>query len=188
VAYDLGEYDKEHITRPTRTHPDLKTIKSEIKEFTKSYVEFLCEIPSCNAISERIPYVQAENDNLLCVDKSLPVKYHQKGDPGEFMHILDEARSIIERGNDISRQRATEVMVWVLTNKNRNSTSTIPCSLPIVFGLKDHKLNSDSMRSATNHIFQECTKKGIKVLSFATDGQWIQLMSCDSKKNPQTIL
>ncbi|KAK3090430.1 hypothetical protein FSP39_011794 [Pinctada imbricata] len=31
-------------------------------------------------------------------------------------------------------------------------------------------------------------KRNKEILSFATDGQWIQLMSRDSDKNPQTIL
>lgn len=43
------------------------------------------------------------------------------------------------------------------------------------------------MRSGTDHVLEECAKHGIRVLSFATDGQWIQLMNRDSIHKPLTI-
>lgn len=54
-------------------------------------------------------------------------------------------------------------MVWVITNKNSDSSSQMSCSLPIAYGLKDYKLTSDLMRSATDHVLKECAKHGIRV-------------------------
>jgi 4-aminobutyrate aminotransferase-like enzyme len=72
-------------------------------------------------------------------------------------------------------------------NKNRNSSLEIPCSLPIAYALKDYKLTSNLTRKATDEVLNECKRNGLKILSFATDGQWIKLMSRDSQNTPLTI-
>lgn len=83
---------------------------------------------------------------------------------------MDDAVKVSENGYDILRQRATEIIVWAITNKNRDSSTQIPCSLPITYGLNDYRLTSDIFRSATDHVLKECAKHGIRVLSFATHG------------------
>ncbi|KAK3091345.1 hypothetical protein FSP39_019142 [Pinctada imbricata] len=39
------EYDREISTKPTRNHPNLKTIKPQIKEFTNRNVQFFARFP-----------------------------------------------------------------------------------------------------------------------------------------------
>lgn len=85
------------------------------------------------------------------------------------------------------RRRATEIMVWVLTNEHRNSTLEIPCSLPIAYGLKDYRLTAKSMREATECVLQTCAKAGLHVLGFATEGQWLTVMVRDVKGKPLTF-
>ena len=43
------------------------------------------------------------------------------------------------------------------------------------------------MKSATDQILNECRENGLKILGFATEGQWIKLMSRDSKDKPLTV-
>ena len=52
-------------------------------------------------------------------------------------------------------------MVWVLTNKDRNSRLEIPCSVPIAYGLKDYRLPAAALRDATDEILAVCIQKGI---------------------------
>lgn len=134
-----------------------------------------------------LPTEETENKFYLCAKRDLEKQTHCESHFTEILHILDDAVKVIKNGYDILRQRATEIMVWVITNKNRDSSTQMPCSLPIAYGLKDYKLTSDFMRSATGHVLKECAKHGIRVLSFATDGQWKQLMNRDSMHKPLTI-
>lgn len=48
-------------------------------------------------------------------------------------------------------------------------------------------LTSDLIRSATYYVLKECAKHEIRVLSFAKDGQWIQLMTRDFMCKSLTI-
>jgi hypothetical protein len=43
------------------------------------------------------------------------------------------------------------------------------------------------MRQATLHVLRECQKHNLRIDSFSTDGQWINLMTRDGKGNPTTI-
>ena len=79
-------------------------------------------------------------------------------------------------------------MVWVLTNKVRNSSLEIPCSLPIAYGLKDYKLSAKETRDATEYVLEKCHDNGIHVVDICIDGQWISLMHRDSNNNPLTLL
>ena len=97
---------------------------------------------------------------------------------------LDRTSTLVRDMYNLLRQKATEVMVWVLTNKDRNSMQEIPCSIPIAFGLKDYKLTASAMRQATEF---ECQKRRIRIDSLSADGQWILLMNRDEFGRPSTI-
>jgi hypothetical protein len=183
----LEDYSTNKLTKPTRNGNLVKEIKCKIKEFTVSNVEVICEIPSCTARSDVCLPEDTANGYYFCAEQDRREERYRESNFNEILHTLDDAVKVIENGYDILRQRATEVMMWVITNKNRNSSTQMPCSLPIAYGLKDYRLTSNLMRSATDHVLRECTKHGIKVLSFAADGQWIQLMSRDSAGKPLTI-
>ena len=105
----------------------------------------------------------------------------------DIQHSMDQAAALLNDGYNLLRQKATEIMVWVLTNKDRNSKLEIPCSVPIAFGLKDYRLTSNAMRKATEKVLSECRKRNIRVDSLSADGQWIQLMLRDQDGNPSTV-
>lgn len=79
-------------------------------------------------------------------------------------------------GCKILRERAMEVMVWVLVDKDKNSKLEITCSLPTAYELQDYSLNSQAFRNTTEEVLKESRQREICVLSFATDDQWIQNM------------
>ena len=54
------------------------------------------------------------------------------------------------------RHRTTEVMVWVLTNRDRKSTLDMPCSIPIAYVLQtDYSSNEESYRSCTTGVHRK---------------------------------
>lgn len=76
-------------------------------------------------------------------------------------------------------------MVWVLTNKDRNTKTEIPCSLPVAYGLKYYRLTTQAMRNATEAVLKSCSEHG---LSSVTDGQWINLMNREASGKLLTLL
>jgi len=76
-------------------------------------------------------------------------------------------------------------MVWVLTNKDRNTKTEIPCSLPVAYGLKYYRLTTQAMRNATEAVLKSCSEHG---LSSVIDGQWINLMNREASGKLLTLL
>ena len=57
-------YDKDTVTKPTKSRPQTKEIKDRIKDFVRTNVQLLCEIPSCKMSSERDLTTVAEKEIL----------------------------------------------------------------------------------------------------------------------------
>ena len=60
-AVDL--YDKDTVTKPTKSRPQPKEIKDRIKDVVRTNIQLLCEIPSCKMSTESD--LTAENDNFF---------------------------------------------------------------------------------------------------------------------------
>ena len=105
------------------------------------------------------------------------------------MHVaLNESEECIQTGHQLCRRKATEVMVWVISNKDRYWSQELPNSVPVAYGLKDYKFTCDMLRQASNHVLEECVKHGLKVPLLAFDGQWYKLMVRDKGHKPLTKL
>ena len=120
---------------------------------------------------------------MLPVEKENGVLYRD-----ELGQVIQKAKQVVRSSYELTRRRATELMVWVLTNKDRNTKTEIPCSLPVAYGLKDYRLTTQAMRNATEAVLKSCSEHGLKVLCFATDGQWLNLMNRDASGKPLTLL
>ena len=181
-------YDGDSPKVPQKGGQTVKRIKSGIKEYVKSNVKFIVEVPSVIAVDSGVSQTI----------ESLPFQFPMPGlsqnrievsvMKQDLIRIMTNAEKSTEICYNLMRRKATEVMVWVLTNVNRNSSTETPCSLPIAYGLKDYKLTTEAMREATNHVLRKCNERGIRVCSFSTDGQWINLMNRNENGDPLTLL
>ena len=180
---DIYDNDSPKVPKTSKATTEIKT---KIKEFVKSNVSFVVEVPS----------VTATDGESSTPSSNLPFKFTLRRqeldcpeiDTNVIIKILKEGVSSTETCYNLRRRKATEVMVWVLTNINRNSTEKIPCSVPIAYGLKDFQLTASAMRQATNYVLSKQSEKGIPVCSFSIDGQWINLMVRDASGKPLTLL
>ena len=138
---EVYDTDSPKIPKTSKATNDMKT---KIKEFVKSNVSFIVEVPSLKATDGGFGI---SSSNLpFKVVKQKQVQDYPEIDSDTVINILKEGIKSTETCYNLRRRKATEVMVWVLTNINRNSTAEIPCSVPIAYGLKDYKLTSSAMR------------------------------------------
>ena len=103
-------------------------------------------------------------------------------------NLLNEAEECLKTGQQLSRRKTTEVMVWLISNKDRQWSSELPNSLHVAFGLKDYRFSAENLRSATNYILEKCTEHGIQIPLLAFVGQWYTLLVRNDDRNPLTKL
>lgn len=179
-------YDKELATKPVKTSPTVRDIKIKIKEFVESNVEFICEVPSCQMTDSCLRTSIQTSKYQFALNRS--TEEIQKAAVVDEVHsLMKRSLNVLETTYNLLRTKATEVMVWVLTNKNRNSRSEIPCSVPVAYGLKNYRLTANAMRKATEEVLKRCDDNGVRILTFYTDGQWIKIMTRDEDENPLTL-
>ncbi|XP_053397710.1 uncharacterized protein LOC128556471 [Mercenaria mercenaria] len=184
-------YGKEQPERPSRKSPVTSELKKKLLQFSETNVRLLSEIPSASMSSSNIdpvlshnqsPYIDHGNES-----PSTP-SVTGKDNLRELLTTLNESNDCVKIGYQLSRRKANEVMVWVLSNKDRHWSAEIPNSMIVAFGLKDYKLSNEQLRAATEDVLNECKKAGLEIPLLAFDGQWYQIMVRDGESQPLTKL
>lgn len=179
---DIYDNDCPKVPKATKT----MDIGSKIKEFVKTNVRFVVEVPSLTSTDSKS--WQISSDYPFQFAKEEMIRAYPEIATKAIIEILEKGKASNKTCYNLKRRKATEVMVWMLTNINRNSSTEIPCSVPLAYGLKDYKLTSTAMRAATYYVLEKLSERGIRVCSFSTDGQWINLMVRDANCKPLTPL
>ena len=162
---DIYDNDNPKVPKASKT----VDIRSKIKDFVKTNVTFVVEVPSVTS-TDSLSW-QMSSDLPFQFAKGEVVRAYADIDTKAFIEILEQGKASNEPCYTLRRRKATEVMEWVLTNINRNSSAEIPCSVPDAYGLKDYKLTSAAMREATNYVLGKLCERGIRVCSFSADAQ-----------------
>ena len=86
------------------------------------------------------------------------------------------------------RSQASEIVVFMATNKNRIQTDSIPYSFPVAYAMKGSSMSNDDLRFMVKHLHEEFRKCSIPILTEVYDGQWHQHITTDSDGNCLTKL
>lgn len=178
-------YDEEHPVKATKLDKQLREIHTCIDVFVDQNVTLLAEVPS--VIMTEGSILQTTDMSPFTYSWKKPTLNPEGGQVADLILALTDAKKAVDSSYELMRRKATEVMVWVLSDKDRNSGLQAPTSLPVAYGLKDYKFTAGAMRKATESVLAECSERGLHVVLLATDGQWYKLMVRDELNKPLTI-
>ena len=74
--------------------------------------------------------------------------------------------------HDLCRRKAIEVLLFVLTDTDREYSKDKPNAIPIAYALKGKSLKVSTCRQMINDVCNFLQQNGINVLVEAYDGQW----------------
>ncbi|CAC5404088.1 unnamed protein product [Mytilus coruscus] len=141
--------------RPTRLSERSKLISEKIEVYRKTMVTFLCEIPSVKATSREISQTHVNCPYVFPVTKG---SVDQSTENIEL--TLCNVNRVIDETYEICRRKATEVLVWLLSDTNRCWNIEIPHFLPVAYAMKGYSLTTQTMRTMNEHYFggMQCTR------------------------------
>ncbi len=175
--------------RPTKKPYYFQELNEKLRKFTDEKVTFLGEFPSCQLVTEQLEIVTSASD---CPFVFAGLEAESSGDTCHALDLLmtslSEAKQCIRILHNLCRKKATEVLVWLLQDTNREWKPERPHSIPIAYALKGYSLTAEVMRNMSNAVVLSCIENGIKVVGMAFDGQFINLLSRDSHGQPMTLL
>ena len=98
--------------------------------------------------------------------------------------IADEAQLLIWKIHNVLRLQATELLVFIISDKDRLQHSSAPNNMPIAHALKGRCLSNSELRFLINKLRDTLHEREIKVLCEIYDGQWQYTVMHDEDGNP----
>ena len=176
-------YGNACVKRLSRISEESKLIRTAFETFTKRNVKFLGEFPSITARDSNITKTSATSPFVYPLTTCQPPAKHDDMD-----NLVEEMQSALNETMQLSRRKATEVLVWMLSDADRFWHAEIPHALPIAYAMKGYSLPVSVMRDMTDDVLQACHDHHIHVACTCFDGQWIGLANRSATKQPLTLL
>ena len=176
-------YGKEHSKRPTRFSTKSKEIKAKFKEYKENFTRFICEVPSAKGTASALSQTTLQTPYVFSAS------FCEETSSCDDIEILaTEIKGAIRESYQICRKKASEVLVWLLSDTDRLFHPEIPHSLPVAYAMKGYSLSTPIMRAMHEDILQKCYDKGIDVACSCFDGQWLKMATRSRDDKPLTLL
>ena len=164
-----SKYGAENVPIQPKLNPSSKSLKSDLVKFIDTHTWYICEVPSfrgeiiVNLPDEYIsPYahVNIPTPNVL-----------------DFMFVMESSWIAVEECNllftkihEVMREQLSELIMFMISDKDQMQTSDTPTSAPLGFALKGSCLSNK--HHLINTMRDECKKRGTLILVECYDGQW----------------
>ena len=186
VADDL--YGEIKPSVPTKLHTQVPALKENIKAYIKTNTSFFLECPSLTGeegnlqqdMSIASAYAVAPNLVLEDIDHT-DVDF-------KVAVVNSESKRFFDGGHTVLRNQASEVIVFMATNKDRKQSEGVPYSLPVAYGLKGSSMTNEDLRHMLNLLRLEFRKRSIPIICEVFDGQWHNHITHDASGRSLTKL
>ena len=170
MTSELYAAEKQNI--PTKLHQSVKQLKIEIASSKSRTTKLLCEVPT----------VTGEYGNIT-VDPNFSSPYSPA--PGHIAMPSDtenisrmsenlsvNATSSFQECHQVLRDPGKELLVFMITDKDRKQQRNIPYSYPVAYALKGACMNNSHLQYMVDKVRTELQKRNIPILCETYDGQW----------------
>ena len=186
VVFDLYSPEKPKI--PTRLHLSIKGLCTKITEYKGTHTSFLCEVPTVTGEYGTVtipsdfnsPFAPAPgHQNILKTNEMITE---------ENLQLSIDAKCAFKQCHEVLRDPDKELLVLMLTDKDRKQSSNVPYSYPVAYALKGSSMSNKHLRDLVEKVRDELLSRKIPVLCEAYDGQWHKFITEDSEGNSLTLL
>ena len=178
VASDLYKDDKPNV--PTCLHASTRDLRHMLTNFAKNNSSLLCEVPALSGVYGDLtidpdvesPYAVTRNFEEATVD------YERVNSLTRL--AATEGRTFFAQAHTPLRTQAHEVIVFMITEKDRLQQDKIPYAYPVGYALKGSSMGNADLRFLVEEVRRECRKRNIPLLCEVYDGQWQQFITTSS--------
>ena len=186
VLLDLYSADKPKI--PTRLHPAVKQLRIDINNSKDTHTSFLCEIPTVTGEFGSVtipadfssPYAPAPGRNNILKTNEMITE--------ENLQLSVDAKCAFKQCHQVLRDPGRELLVFMLTDKDRKQSHNVPYSYPVAYALKGASMTNSHLKYLVDIVRNRLHEMQIPVLCEAYDGQWHKFITEGTESNPLTNL
>ena len=165
-------YDLDKPKMQTRVHSDNRMLRLHISEFSKRNSVLLCEIPTVTGEIGNI-YVDPSFSSPFSPNMPRPTNDIDL----EFVLtqnkvLSSESTSVFTGCHEVLRIPGKELLVFMLTNKDRKQNKHVPYSYPIAYAMKGSSMTNADLQFMVRKLRNILLQNKIPILCEAYDGQW----------------
>ena len=165
-------YGDENPKMQTKVHPNNLNLRLRINQFIQMNCVLLAEVPTITAVYGNV-YLDPNFSSLFspnCGRNSTNPKKELVTNMNKFISI--DAKSAFTSCHEVLRTPVKELLVFMLTNKDRKQNKHVPYSYPVAYALKGSSMSNCDLHFMVNKLHNELKKRNINVLCEAYDVQW----------------
>ena len=155
---------------PMRLSEESKSLRPEMMNFIKTHSRLVCEVPLFRGEME-INLPEFYISPYATTSMFLKNKPDYLDMFGMSCLIADDAELLLKKIHDVLWLQATELLVFMISNKDRLQDSSAPNSMPLAYTLKGRCLSNSELRYLINKVRNTLHERKIKVLCEIYDGQ-----------------
>ena len=179
------------VMKPLEIQPKSINIKDEVKKFAESNSLLVAEVPTLVTFDDESlstsPMPQ-ENNKMYRHRKKLRTSTCDWTNINEFIVDLCERNiTLLEKANDSLQRKASELLLFVACDSDREFQKDVPSCIPIAYGLKGKSIHLETARKMIDVVLNNLHEKVVNVLAQSLDGQLAQIVFRDSFNNPLTL-
>ena len=155
---------------PTKIHKSCKNLNEKMESFIKTNTMLLCEVPSLRGelVIDLPPVFLSPYAfrSPFTVESPLLKEINR-----DIMMLCDESRNLFQHIHDVLRSQATELLVFMINDKDELQTDDIPNSMPLSYALKGRCLSNADLCHLINSVRNKLKECKISILVECYDGQ-----------------
>ena len=165
-------YQPDNPNIPTRLHADVKQLKIDISAWKQQCLRILCEVPTVTGEYGNIT-VDPNFSSPYC--PALPrIQIDTTTDSVSNMskELSISTISAFQECHQVLYEPAKELLVFMLTDKDRKQNKNVPYSFPVAYALIGPSMSNAHLQFLVDKVRNELRSRNIPVLCETYDGQW----------------
>lgn len=189
-------YDDNHLAVPNYISDLTPECRQLVDNFIQENSLFFCEIPLI-----RSRYTADDMDVIMqrhTISNNFPFHQqhatHVQVEPRDWEQVITDMKNILPKVKEgiiqsfeLERRKATQLLLFVLSNVDRFSSRTSPLGIPIAYALRGKSMSSAPMRQLLSGVQNYLHANNITVVAQCFDGEWAQVGLRDKNDKPLTM-
>ena len=140
-------------SKPTTLHGQSTTIRPTLKDFSDHKSTFIAEIPVLNGCNNGSETRTLPPDHLYQYVKDISTEFLDGEDVNkEIFELCQESYKLIRKAHNLQRRKASEVLLFVCTDSDREFNKDKPSSIPIAYALKGRSIRISTAHKMINRV------------------------------------
>ena len=174
-------YDLTKPCLPTRLDPQVKALKLQIAQSIKSFSRLMCEVPTVTG-EYGLLTVTPDFSSPFCPAPGREKVTPQADTINELNNKISvDAKCAFKQCHEVLRDPGKELLVFMLTDKDRKQDKNEPYSYPVAYALKGSSMTNAHLEHLVGNVREELNKRDIPLLAECYDGQWHKFVTHSSK-------